>query len=59
MTKAMKTVRINIQNNDDRKNMVIALANAGISVMVEEQKTNTWTTLYWVVFEITYNNIHP
>lgn len=59
MTKAMKTVRINIQNNDDRKNMVIALANAGISVIVEEQKTKNWTTLYWVVFEITYNNIHP
>jgi len=55
----MKTVRINIQNYDDRKNMVIALANAGISVMVEEQKTNTWTTLYWVVFEITDNNIQP
>ena len=55
----MKTVRINIQNNDDRKNMVIALANAGISVIVEEQKTKNWTTLYWVVFEITYNNIHP
>ena len=59
MTKAMKTVRINIQNNDDRKNMVIALANAGISVIVEEQKTKNWTTLYWVVFEITYNNINP
>ena len=59
MTKAMKTVRINIQNNDDRKNMVIALANAGISVIVEEQKTKNWTTLYWVIFEITYNNIHP
>jgi hypothetical protein len=34
----MKTIRINIQNYDDRKNMVIALANAGISVIVEEQK---------------------
>ena len=55
----MKTVRINIQNYDDRNNTVVALANAGISVMVEEQKTKNWTTLYWVVFEITDNNIQP
>jgi hypothetical protein len=55
----MKTVRINIDNGIDRNNMVIALANARISVRVDETKPNTWSTLYWVVFEIPENNITP
>ena len=54
---AMKTIRININNAVDRNNTVVALANAGISVRIEETKPNTWTTLYWVVFELPENNI--
>ena len=55
----MKTVKINIQNGNDREKMVIALANAGIPVRVEEEKTNTYTTVFWVVFEVPENNIKP
>jgi hypothetical protein len=53
----MKTIRININNGNDREAMVIALANAGLSVRVEETKPTTWSTLYWVVFELPENNI--
>lgn len=55
----MKTVRVNIQNGNDRENMVIALANANISVRVEITEINISDKIYWVVFELPENNIRP
>jgi hypothetical protein len=54
----MKTVKINIQNGNDRNNMIIALANACIRVWVEETK-DYYVTNIWVCFEIPENNIKP
>ncbi|HQO00664.1 MAG TPA: hypothetical protein PLI62_00235 [Spirochaetota bacterium] len=43
-------IKLNIQNYDDRNNMVIALANAGIDVRIEKQ-TYLKTDTYYVIFE--------
>jgi hypothetical protein len=43
-------IKLNIQNYDDRNNVVIALANAGIKVYIEKETVLARDT-YYVIFE--------
>jgi hypothetical protein len=43
-------IKLNIQNYDDRNNVIIALANAGIKVYIEKE-TVLATDTYYVIFE--------
>jgi hypothetical protein len=43
-------IKLNIQNYDDRNNIVIALANAGIKVYIEKETVLASDT-YYVIFE--------
>jgi hypothetical protein len=50
----MKTIRLNIQNYDDREKMVTALANSGYHVWVEKVEPDYRAipdNLYYVCFE--------
>lgn len=49
------TIEINIQNSKDRENVVIALANAGYSVIVETRTKDDLLNLgneYFVIFDL-------
>lgn len=47
-------VRLKVQNYDDREKMIIALANSGYCVWVEEEKIpHHISSQYYVVFEWT------
>jgi len=51
----MKTIRVNIQNGQDRENMVNALANAGYKVCVdkvEDERLLYNNHRYYVCFEL-------
>ena len=47
----MKKVKLEIEYQDDRERMILALANSGYKCWVEE-KSNTFKTIYYVIFEI-------
>lgn len=46
-----QTIKLKIQNGQDRENIVNALANGGYKVWVEEEKDNIYNITYFVLFE--------
>ena len=49
-------VEVQIDNYDDRENVVMALVNAGYSVKVEERQVGKWPSekeQYWVIADRT------
>ena len=54
----MKTIKLNIQSYNDRRDMVFILAQNGFKTWVEEVKESL-TTSYYVYFEVEDNAIKP
>ena len=48
----MQKIKLKIQAERDRENMVIALANNGYKVWIEEASDNVCKITYFVVFEL-------
>lgn len=48
----MKTIKLKVQHQYDRNNLVSALANSGYKVWIEEKTDRIAETTYYVIFEI-------
>ena len=48
----MKEIKLKIQKQQDRENMVTALANSGYKVWIEEKTDNLYNYTYYVIFEL-------
>jgi hypothetical protein len=53
----MKKIMINIDNYDDRKNIISILAHAGYTVRVKVEEDNVHRKTYWVIFDLPDLNI--
>jgi len=51
MNKEQKTIKLKIHAQEDRLNIIAALANNGYKVWVEEEKDNIYNVTYFVIFE--------
>lgn len=47
----MKKVKLEIEYQDDRERMILALANSGYKCWIEEE-SDTFGIIYYVIFEI-------